>query len=175
MFEINDDLSICATRGDVVFFYVGAEDNGEEYTFQPGDVLRLKIYGKKDAENVILQRDFAVTEECTAVEIYLSRDDMKLGDVISKPVEYWYSVTLNDDTIPQTIIGYDENGAKIFKLFPEGADVPAYEPTEEDIPIVDDFLDATSNRPVQNQAVTRELLRLDEEVKKLWDAVRGGA
>ena len=27
-----------------------------------------------------------------------------------------------DDTQPQTIIGYDEDGAKVFRLFPEGAD-----------------------------------------------------
>ena len=52
MFVMNDDYSIYATRGDIVFFKVTAEDNGEKYTFHTGDVVRLKVYGMKDAESI---------------------------------------------------------------------------------------------------------------------------
>lgn len=122
MFTINDDNSIYVTRGDILFFTVTAEDDGESYKFQPGDVVRIKVYGKKDAEAVALQKDFPVFEESEEVEIFLSEEDTKIGEVISKPKDYWYEVELNPDTKPQTIIGYDNDGAKVFKLFPEGGD-----------------------------------------------------
>ena len=67
MFTVNEDLSIYATRGDIVFFSVSAEDDGYLYKFQPGDIVRMKIFGKKDAGSVVLQRDFPVTEVCENV------------------------------------------------------------------------------------------------------------
>ncbi len=160
MFTLNDDKSIYATRGDIVFFSVSAEENGVQYKFKAGDVVRIKVYGKKDAEAVVLQKDFPVTEETEEVEIFLSEEDTKIGNVISKPTDYWYEVELNPYNNPQTIIGYDEDGAKVFKLFPEGADIPAFEPTPEDIPFIDDELDLVSTRPVQNQAIARAVVRL---------------
>lgn len=164
MFTINDDLSIYVTRGDRLFFTVTASDNGKLYTFQPGDVVRLKVYGKKDAENVVLQKDFPVVSATEKVEIYLTEDETRIGGVISKPTDYWYEVELNPFDNPQTIIGYDEDGAKIFKLFPEGNELPDYVPDPEDIPVVDKALDMTSTRPVQNQAIARAITRLEAAV-----------
>lgn len=173
MFTVNDDLSIYATRGDVVFFSIAAEDNGNPYKFQAGDVVRIKIFGKKDAENVLLQKDFLVVAETESVEIYLTEKDTKIGNVISKPTDYWYEIELNPFTDPQTIIGYDENGAKVFKLFPEGDDVPEFVPDPDDFPAVDEELDMTSTRPVQNQAITRELVRLKAELDRLGEMIVG--
>lgn len=156
MFTINDDLSIYATRGDVVFFSVAANnEHGEPYIFQAGDLLRVKVFGKKDAENVVLQKDIPITGNLETVAVILTEEDTKIGEVISKPTDYWYEVELNPNTNPQTIIGYDEDGPKIFKLFPEGDDIPEYEPEPEEIPVVDEELDGTSTRPVQNQAIVR--------------------
>jgi hypothetical protein len=70
-----------------------------------------------------LQKDFPVVEATENVDIFLSKEDTKFGEVISKPKDYWYEVELNPEDNPQTIIGYDEDGAKIFKLFPEGDDI----------------------------------------------------
>ena len=116
MFTVNDDLSIYVTRGDMVFLKVTADNNGEPYTFQVGDVLRIKVYRKKDCKEVVLQKDFPVTAVTQAVEIILEEQDTKIGEVISKPTDYWYEVELNPYDNPQTIIGYDDDGAKIFKL-----------------------------------------------------------
>lgn len=127
MFVLNDDNSIYATRGDIVFFSVSAEDDGEPHMFKAGDVVRIKVYGKKDAENVVLQKDFPVVEDTEKVEIFLSKEDTKIGEVISKPKDYWYEIELNPGNDPQTIIGYDEDGAKVFRLFPEGGDSPIEE------------------------------------------------
>jgi lysophospholipase L1-like esterase len=166
MFVINEDNSIYVTRGDIVAFAVTAEDNGKPYTFKAGDLVRIKIFGKKDAESVILQKDFPVVADTESVDIYLTKEDTKLGDVISKPKDYWYEVELNPLTDPQTIIGYDEDGAKVFKLFPEGDDIEEYEPTEEDIPFVDNELDMSSTRPVENQAIARAIVGLSAEFEE---------
>ena len=123
MFRVNEDLSIYATRGDAGGFNVEAVHAGEPYTFRSGDVIRFKVFGKKDCENVVLQKDVVVAEDTTQVEIFLYGGETKFDEVINKPTDYWYEVELNPDTKPQTIIGYDEDGAKIFKLFPEGKDV----------------------------------------------------
>ena len=151
MFKINDDLSIFVTRGDAVVFNLHATtDKGETYIFKPEDVVRIKIMERKGCEDVVFQKVFVVEQETDTVEISLSGEETTIGSVISKPTDYWYEVELNPFTIPQTIIGYDdEGGAKIFKLFPEGNS----ELKAKDIPIVDRELDLYSDRPVQNQAI----------------------
>ena len=125
MFVVNDDLSIYATRGDAGGFYVQATIDGAPYTFPRGYVVRFKVFGKKDCGCVVLQKDVTVAEDTTQVEIFLNGGETRFCDVISKPVDYWYEVELNPETKPQTIIGYDEDGAKVFKLFPEGKEVEA--------------------------------------------------
>ena len=122
MFVVNEDKSIYVTRGDAGVFRVAAKIGDEAYTFSAGDAVRLKVFGKKDCENVVLQKDVAVEEDTKEVKIFLSGDDTKFGEVISKPVDYWYEIELNPETYPQTIVGYDDDGAKIFKIFPEGSD-----------------------------------------------------
>lgn len=122
MFLINEDMSIYLTRGDAIYFTVTADENGKYYKFKPGDVLRIKVFEKKNCENVVLVKEFPVDIETERVEILLTKVDTKIGEVISKPVDYWYEIELNPFTNPQTIIGYDDDGAKVFRLFPEGTD-----------------------------------------------------
>lgn len=167
MFVLNDDLSIYVTRGDIIFFSVTAKDeNGDNHKFVAGDVVRIKVFGKKDAESVVLEKDFPVYADTEVVEIYLTKEDTKIGEVISKPKDYWYEVELNPLTNPQTIIGYDDDGAKVFKLFPEGDDITDYEPSPDDFKVMDDELDLTSTRPVENQAVARAIVGLSAEFEE---------
>ena len=122
MFKIEGN-TIKITRGDIGVVPVGAKDNGTDYVFQVGDVVRLKVYKSKDCGCVEIQKDVTVEAETIEVNIPLTKEDTKIGDLISKPVTYWYEVELNPDTDPQTIIGYvDIEGAKLFLLYPEGGD-----------------------------------------------------
>lgn len=177
MFVINEDKSIYITRGDVAFFSIEAKtDIGEKYKFMPGDVVRFKVFERKACENVVLSKDFGIETESEEVSIYLEEKDTKFGEVISKPVEYWYEVELNPYTDPQTILGYDEDGAKVFKLFPEGNEKEDDDPiTPEDIPVVDSELDLTSTRPVQNQAIARAFLKINEDIDARMLAVEDEA
>ena len=172
MFTMNDDLSIYATRGDIVFFSVTADDNGILYKFQPGDIVRMAIYGKKDAENCVMQKDFAVSEVTEKVFIYLNEEDTKIGESISKHKDYWYEIVLNPDDMPQTIIGYDEDGPKVFRLFPEATEIDDnYNPQPEDFPVVDEKLDMTSPRPVANKAIARAVATILDTCERTNNAV----
>lgn len=130
MFRIYEKTKeIHLTRGDIACIEVGAtnETDGSEYEFKTGDIVRLKVFKKKDCGCVELQKDVEVKEPTKTVEINLTSEDTKIGGIINKAVDYWYEIELNPDTNPQTIVAYevDELGKpieRIFKLLPEGTD-----------------------------------------------------
>ena len=123
MFAIKEDKSIHLTRGDVADIIVSAvTGDGEAYTFQPGDVVRFRVVQKADYCVIHLEKTQTVAESAAQVTISLDKEDSRFCDVINRPVDFWYEVELNPDTVPQTIVGYDEDGPKIFRLYPEGCD-----------------------------------------------------
>lgn len=167
MFFIDEEMTIHVTRGDVAFFTVSAEENGVEYIFKSGDVVRFKAFSKKNCDDVVIQKDFLVEADTTKVNIVLEKGDTKIKSIINKPTDYWYEVELNPLTAPQTIICYDEEGARVLRLYPEGADFREGDDIEpSDIPLVDENLDVNSARPIQNQAVAREFNELRKENAK---------
>lgn len=121
MFTIDEENTISITRGDVGTIEVRVENtNGGNYVFQPGDIVRLKVFNKKQHSSIVLNKEITVDVETDVVDIVLEPSDTTIGGIINKPVEYWYEVELNPYTIPQTVVGYDADGAKIFRLYPEG-------------------------------------------------------
>ena len=123
MFKV-EGTTIKVTRGDIGAINITTKnEDGTAYTFQTGDIVRFKVFKNKDCGCVELEKDITVLEETTEVNISLTKEDTKIGNLISKPVTYWYEVELNPETNPQTIIGYDDvEGAKLFILYPEGGD-----------------------------------------------------
>lgn len=122
MFVINDDMSIYLTRGDICVFNIKAKNGDDDYTFRSGDIVRFKVFAKKDCKNVVLKKDVVVAGDTTTIQMIVEGHETKFGNIINKPVDYWYEVELNPDTNAQTIIGYDDDGAKILRLFPEGGE-----------------------------------------------------
>lgn len=147
MFVVHNDMTIYATRGDVVYFPVEKKVGDAKYLFQAGDIVRIKICEKKNYSKVFLLKDFVVEESTTSVNIFLSKWEMKFGPIIHKATDYWYEVELNPDTYPDTFIGHNENGPAIFKLFPEAKDV-----VEGEIP-----------DPEENAAVSRMVVHFVNE------------
>ena len=143
MFVVHENMTIYATRGDVVYFPVEKKVGNAKYQFQPGDIVRFKICEKKNYSKVFLLKDFVVEEATTSVNIFLDKWEMKFGEIINKPTDYWYEVELNPDTYPDTFIGHNQNGPAIFKLFPETKDV-----VEGEIP------DPEENSAVHRMVVT---------------------
>ena len=44
-----------------------AEDNGVPYYFEAGDVLRMKIFGKKNAQDVVLEKEITLPEHANGM------------------------------------------------------------------------------------------------------------
>lgn len=122
MFRIEEN-EIHITRGDTCSISFFAEDtDGHDYMFQPGEIVRFKVTEKKNTSNVVLQKDFLIKEVCTCIDIILTSEDTKIGELINKPTTYWYEIELDPDGECQTLLGYDDEGAKLFTLYPEGGD-----------------------------------------------------
>lgn len=121
MLKIEDNI-IRLTRGDKANITLRIPLSSEEnYEFQIGDIITLGIYEKKGLEKeALLLKEYEVETETDAYNMELTSEETKLGELSSKPTTYWYEVVLNHDT---TVIGYDEEGAKQFVLYPEGSEV----------------------------------------------------
>ena len=125
MFYINEDGSIHLTRGDIAVLDIRAvKSDGSEFMFEYGDVVRLKVTERKYCDRVVLSKCITVEDnEASIVTMSLDTEETRIGDVINKPKDYWYEIELNPETYPQTIIGYDADGPKILRLYPEGVRV----------------------------------------------------
>ena len=117
MFAIHEDLSIYLTRGDsaTITFPI-------THSFKVGDIVRFQVFKKKDCSEILLRKDFAITEASDKLTISLDGSETKLIEMINKPTDLWYEVEVNPGEKSETIIGYDEDGAKVLTLFPEGND-----------------------------------------------------
>lgn len=120
MFRIDADKTIHLTRGDTAQFTLSLK-NG--VSFAKGDIVRVKIFKKKACESVFLCKEFPVLEDALTVDVDLASVETKLGEIIEKPKDFWYEIELDHGGVVSTVIGYDEGGAKVLKLYPEGGDV----------------------------------------------------
>lgn len=118
----NDTKKISINRGDnnIGFIFSIPLEDDEKYEFQPDDVVTFGVYGKaKMDESALLLKEITIQQATEQVEITLSTVETSIGELINKPVECWYEIQLNHNTI----IGYDEKGAKKFIVYPEGSDI----------------------------------------------------
>ena len=115
MFKIDSDKTIHLTRGDEANIKFSIED----YQFQTGDKIVFSITEKREPANVKLQKEILVNEFSDYIIITLTKDETKIDNLESKVKTYWYEISLNDK---KTVIGYDEDGPKLFLLYPESGE-----------------------------------------------------
>lgn len=113
MLKIETDGTVSLNRGDKGTITVTANDG--EYEFQPEDVITLRIFEKKGYnKEPLLEKSIEVSKIADEVDIILTEDDTLFCQETNKGITYWYSISLNEDVI----IGYDEDGAKQFIIYP---------------------------------------------------------
>lgn len=119
MFKIDEKTKrVLLTRGNKAKFTIKIENKDKTYyQFQVGDKVSLGIYENKNYQSLKLKKEVVVAEAGDSVDLILTKEDTKLDDPINKPKDYWYEVELNGE---ETIVGYDDKGAKILTLYPEG-------------------------------------------------------
>lgn len=120
------DRNIRITRGDRLPITVSADNDvdGNDYEFQIDDVIRFKIFDSKDNKKVYLQKDFKVEEISIEKQIEMTAEEMKIGEMKNKPIDYWYEIEVNPETPnTMTIEGYrKDEGPAIITILPEGGD-----------------------------------------------------
>ena len=122
---VDANMNITTVWGDwLPLTFNPTDKDGNPYKFQEGDVIRFKILKKKDCNCVELQKDFEPVAGSTSIDIDLLASEMEIGDIISKPVEYWYEMLLNPDTEYEiTLVGYKNvAGARTLTLMPKGGE-----------------------------------------------------
>lgn len=115
MFKI-EDKTIYVTRGDKLI--INETDLDIDTTsIVVDDYVVFRLYNKKKLNELPLLEKKVIVEEDHKFSIELSKDETKIGELLNKPSTYWYEIEVNGEN---TIVGYDENGAKLFILYPEG-------------------------------------------------------
>lgn len=112
--------TIHINRGNICRFdFEISKPDGSVYEFKPGDIIRFVVCSRNKPDDIKIQKNFIINEQQNNCLIELESSDTKIDGVINKPLDYWYEIILNPDTKPQTVLGYDKDGPKIFKLYPE--------------------------------------------------------
>lgn len=117
-----EGTTIKLNRGDILSFVLTIENENETpYTFQSGDKVTFSVYNKKKMnDKAVLLKEVNATPNTTSLTISCTSEETKIGELTNKPVEYWYEIELNNE---YTVLGYDENGAKLLMLYPEGSKI----------------------------------------------------
>jgi len=69
-------------------------------------------------DKALLLKEFNATLGTQSIDITCTSEETKIGELSNKAIDYWYELELNGE---YTVLGYDENGAKILTLYPEGS------------------------------------------------------
>lgn len=117
-----EGTTIKLNRGDTLNISLTIKkEDGTDYSFEEGDKITFSLYNKgKLNEKAVLLKEVQATPGTTSVNIYCTNEETKIGELINKPIDYWYEIELNNE---YTILGYDDEGAKLLKLFPEGSKI----------------------------------------------------
>lgn len=112
MFRVRNK-NIYLNRGDAITLQLV----NNEGKFEAGDTIKFYVCANGDYTNTIFEKSFIVETTSNFAEISLTSAETRIGDPIKDgQVTYWYEIELNGDT---TLIGYDDEGAKKFVLYPE--------------------------------------------------------
>lgn len=94
-----------------------ADDNPTEfYKFVNDDRVSLNVKQDFSKSEFLMRKEVIVDETTETITFNLTKEDTSFGELIKKPTNYVYDIVLNDD---QTLVGYDEFGARLFILYPE--------------------------------------------------------
>lgn len=112
MFRVRNK-NIYLNRGDAITLQLV----NNEGKFEAGDKIKFYVCANGDYTKVLFEKEFTVEETSNFAEIKLTSVETRIGDAFKDgSITYWYEIELNGDT---TLIGYDDEGAKKFVLYPE--------------------------------------------------------
>ena len=114
--EIINDV-IHTNRGNRLIFDYTIDNNGSDYVFEEDDIVTFSVYRKLEMDDEpVVNKNFAPEVGTTMVSIDIPNEEMRIGEPINQPEEYWYQIRLNEDVVS----GYNSSGPKKLILYPEG-------------------------------------------------------
>lgn len=120
MIRIDEDKTIHLTRGDATNDINKLVVSKDGVSFSENDTLKLIVVKKKGyTSEIVFSKKQTITQDSNEVEFSLTTEDTSTFPLENKKKEYWYDFVLNGDT---TILGYDEENAKKFIVYPGGID-----------------------------------------------------
>lgn len=88
--------------------------------FVAGDTIEFNVYEVDGLDSApILSKSISVAQNTPSVVLELLSADTNLGEPSNEKTEYWYQIRKNGE---KTILGFDDNGAKILYLYPCGVE-----------------------------------------------------
>lgn len=104
------------TRGDSGSITIAYKDGSA----LPGTIC-FRVYGKEELNSdPIINKEIEIESGTTSYDLIIeSGDTMKMDNPENEREEYWYELKIGPTN---TVLGYDETGAKIFYLYPTGKD-----------------------------------------------------
>ena len=120
MIKIDEDKTIHLTRGDATNEINKLVVSQEGVSFSANDKLKLIVVKKKGyTSSIVFSKEQTIADDGDEVEFELTEQETLTFPLANKKQEYWYDFVLNGDT---TILGYDEDNAKKFIVYPGGID-----------------------------------------------------
>ena len=116
MIKIDSNNNIYITQGDKASIDIQIPLNDGFYEFQTTDILYFTVKRKYSDTQPVLRKILTFSQPATTATLILTSIDTNIGGLSNLPLNYVYDISINED---QTIIGYDENGAKNFVIYPE--------------------------------------------------------
>ena len=109
--------TIHLNRGDSASIQIACNNS----SFDIGQKLCLYIMEAGNCENILVQVETDILEESNTATLSITSEDTKsLSEPFSYGAkEFWYELELQNGAERTTLIGFDENGPKLFILYPE--------------------------------------------------------
>lgn len=112
-----DNKEISLNRGDKGKISLTLEQDGQPFELLETDTVNMAIYAEENLDKEPLKTikgSINVEENCA--EIILDKDSTDFVPEDNSPFNYWYEIEYNSIVI----IGYDKEGPKIFRVYPNG-------------------------------------------------------
>lgn len=119
MITIDNEKNIGITRGDIGSFNLKVmQSNGSYYQFKTSDKVYFTVKKSYGDSSYIIRKIITFNRTTDTCVINLVASDTNFGSLIGSPRKYVYDISINEI---ETVVGYDDAGAKQFIIYPEAS------------------------------------------------------
>lgn len=119
MITIDNDKTIGITRGDVASFTLKVkQSDGTYYQFKNSDRLYFTVKKSYGDSSYIIRKIITFTNPTDTATISFNASDTNFGSLLASARKYVYDISINET---ETVVGYDNDGAKYFVIYPEAS------------------------------------------------------